>query len=57
VLLFLDRWLKYCRNKTISRLLKYRGSVDVISGRWWKEATGDGVNLSSKVIVEEGYPR
>jgi hypothetical protein len=22
-----------------------------------KEATGDGVNLSSKVIVEEGHPR
>jgi hypothetical protein len=34
VLLFIDRWLKYCRNKTISKLLKYRGSVEIGSG-WW----------------------
>jgi hypothetical protein len=35
VLLFLNRWLKYCINKTISGLLKYRGSADEIGDRWW----------------------
>jgi hypothetical protein len=35
VLLFLDRWLKYCRNKTIYELLMYRRSAGEIGGGWW----------------------
>jgi hypothetical protein len=35
VLLFPDRWLKYCRNKTISGLLRYHRSAGEIGGGWW----------------------
>jgi hypothetical protein len=35
MLLFLDRWLKYYRNKTKSGLPKYRRSACKIGGGWW----------------------
>jgi hypothetical protein len=35
ILLFLDRWLKYCINKTLYGLLKYDISVGEIGGGWW----------------------
>jgi hypothetical protein len=35
VLLFLDRWIKYYRNKTIYGLLRYHRSAGKISGGWW----------------------
>jgi hypothetical protein len=65
VLLFLDRWLKYCRNKTISWLLKYHRSADKIGGKWWSAfvfgvATKENGSISPTEAgdaVEEGHPR